>query len=264
MFLHKIYIALFILRMKNVNYDVAYDHLRRKFANGSYAPGRLLKTNDLSSEIGVSRTPVREALRRLEADGLVVIRARSGASVKSMDLAEYRELCGMRLALESYAAGLAAVHRSNIDLVSMRVACDAMGKLTEILATQPEEDLRVAELRREDIRFHVAIMTAAKSDLLKKEILRLHLISRVVSGPAPGASRICLGKEERTANLRAVSQSHEEIFHAIETKDASAAKSAMEKHIQEIINKNVRVMALIELESLPRELTDEELIDLPQ
>jgi DNA-binding GntR family transcriptional regulator len=68
--------------MKNVNSDIAYDFLRKRILNGEYPPGRALMTEVLSDEIGVSRTPVRDALRKLEADGLVSIRARLGASVK--------------------------------------------------------------------------------------------------------------------------------------------------------------------------------------
>src|SRR3954463_3325679 len=183
--------------MKNVNSDVAYDYIRKKILNGEYAPGQALMTKDLSSEIGVSRTPVRDALRQLEADGLVIIRAHLGASVKTMDLKEYRELCGLRLALESYAAGLAAGNRTDTDLQEIRFALESMRKLTEKIVAAKEEETLLAELGREDVRFHIAIMSAAKSDLIKKEILRLHLINRVVVGPAPGTSKIVVGKEER-------------------------------------------------------------------
>jgi DNA-binding GntR family transcriptional regulator len=60
--------------MKHVNSDVAYDFIRKRILNGEFSPGHALMTKELSAEIGVSRTPIRDALRQLEADGLVTIR----------------------------------------------------------------------------------------------------------------------------------------------------------------------------------------------
>jgi DNA-binding GntR family transcriptional regulator len=245
--------------MKNVNSDIAYDHIRKRILSGEYPPGQALMTTDLSEEIGVSRTPVRDALRQLEADGLVSIRAHLGASVKTMDLKEYRELCGMRLALESYAAGEAATHRTESDLAELRFALDSMRKITERIIAGKEEESRLAELIRDDVRFHIAIMTAAKSDLIKKEILRLHLINRVVSSAAPGAGKAATDKESRDANRRAVLKSHDHIFQAIVKGDAPAAKLAMEEHIQDIIDKNLRMMGREQRGGAVRELTEEEL-----
>jgi DNA-binding GntR family transcriptional regulator len=85
--------------MKSVNTDVAYDFIRKKILGGDYAPGQALMTELLATEIGVSRTPVRDALRKLETDGLVTIRAHLGASVKKMEVKEFREMCDLRLAL---------------------------------------------------------------------------------------------------------------------------------------------------------------------
>ncbi len=245
--------------MKNVNSDVAYDHIRKKILSGEYAPGQPLMTSDLSNEIGVSRTPVRDALRQLEADGLVSIRARLGASVKTVDHKEYRELCGMRLALESYAAGLAATNRTEDELAEIKFALDSMRKLTDEIVGGREDENLLGELIREDVRFHIAIMTAAKSDLIKKEILRLHLINRVVSATAPGSSKLAGDKPSRDANRRAVLKSHEHIYHAIAKGDAAAAKLAMEEHIQDIIDKNLKLIGRDDRGTGARELTEEEL-----
>jgi DNA-binding GntR family transcriptional regulator len=215
-------------------------------------------TKELSAEIGVSRTPVRDALRQLEADGLVIIRAHLGASVKTVDLKEYRELCGLRLALETYAAGLAAQHRTDADLQEIRFALDSMRKLTERIVAAKDEQAFLADLVREDVRFHVAIMTAGKNELMKKEILRLHLINRVVSASAPGVTK-SPDKAAQDANRRAVLKSHEEIFTAIERQNANAARVAMESHIQDIIDKNLRQMARADGGVMARQLTEEEL-----
>ena len=76
--------------MKKVNSDVAYDYIRKKILSGEFLPGYSLMTEVLSSDIGVSRTPIREALHRLKADGLVTIRAHLGASVTKMGVEEFK------------------------------------------------------------------------------------------------------------------------------------------------------------------------------
>ena len=161
----------FRIAMKSVNTDVAYNHIRKRILSGEYPPGHPLMTELLANEIKVSRTPVRDALRKLETDGLVTIQAHLGASVKKMQLKEFREMCDLRLALESHAAGLAALNRTDADLSEIQFALEAMRRLTAEIASAPEEQPLISELVHEDVRFHIAVMTAAKNELMKKEIL---------------------------------------------------------------------------------------------
>jgi DNA-binding GntR family transcriptional regulator len=247
--------------MKHVNSDVAYDFIRKRILSGEYPPDHALMTKELAAEIGVSRTPVRDALRQLEADGLVTILPHLGASVKSMQAKEYREMCDLRLALESHAAGLAAKNRTDEDLKEMRLALESLRKITErvIAAAQDGNQSLIGQLVHEDVRFHIAIMTAAKSDLMKKEILRLHLINRIVSVPYPSETKVVIEKAESDARRQSILESHQEIFQAIERGDAIIAKNAMEHHIQDIIDHQLRLMARATSGPMARELTDEEL-----
>ncbi len=245
--------------MRHVNTDVAYDYIRKRILSGEYPPGQALMTELLSDEIGVSRTPVRDALRKLEADGLVSIRARLGASVKKMDVKEFREMCDLRLALESHAAGMAAANHTEAELHEIQLALEAMHGLTERVNAARQEEPLISELARQDVRFHLAIMTAAKSDLMKKEILRLHLINRVVSGPS-GAEQAPADKAQRDARRVVVLASHREIYEAIARGNAAAAKRAMERHIQDIIDTTLRRMTQAESGAIVRELTAEELV----
>jgi DNA-binding GntR family transcriptional regulator len=170
--------------MKKVNSDVAYDYIRKKILSGEYPPGYALMTEALSIENEVSRTPVREALHKLKAEGLVSISPRLGASVKKMDVKEFREMCELRLALEGHAAGLAALNHSQADLREIRYALDAMRELTARILAAKDEAPFINELLREDVRFHIAIMTAASNNLMKSEILRLNMINRIMLAPA--------------------------------------------------------------------------------
>ena len=248
--------------MQNVNSDKAYDFIRKKILDREYPPGAALMTEQLSAEIGVSRTPVRDALRQLESDGLVSIRPRQGASVKQVDLKELREMCELRLALEGHAAYLAALNRTEAELADIKVALDSMHRLVAALAAAEKEEPLHSELMREDVRFHVAIMTAAKNDLMKKEILRLHLINRVVAGTkepnrekkAPPA------KMDADARRQQVYRAHSKIFEAIARRDGPAAKAAMESHIQELIEHSLREFAQFEAGRSVRPLGADELL----
>lgn len=250
--------------MRNVNSDKAYTFIRKKILDRAYPPGMALMTEQLSAEIGVSRTPVRDALRQLESDGLVSIRPRQGASVKQADLKELREMCELRLALEGHAAYLAARNRTESELAEIGVALQAMQRLVKAIAGADTEEPLLTELMQEDVRFHIAIMSAAKNDLMKKEILRLHLINRVVAGtrnPDAGLER-ATAKIDTDARRRKVLASHREIFEAIAGRDGPAAKSAMENHIQELIEHSLRVLAQIEAGRTVRALAADELLYL--
>lgn len=242
--------------MKKVNSDVAYDFIRGKILNGEFPPGYPLMTAALSELTKVSRTPVREALHKLKAEGLVSIRPRLGASVKTMDIKEFREMCELRLALEGHAAGLAAVNHSISDLREIKLALEAMRTLTEKILSSTEESAYIDDLQREDVRFHIAIMSAAKNDLMKREILRLHLVNRIVSTKRKTASQVT--KADSDQNRRKVMASHDEIYDAIEKGNQLLAKEAMEKHIQDIIVKSLRSFSAASKYER-RELTEEEL-----
>lgn len=191
---------------------------------------------------------------------MVIIKAHMGASVKAMDFKEYKEMCGLRLALESYAAGLAAEHRTSDELAEMKQALESMRDLTEKAVASTDRDNAVMEeLRRQDVRFHIAIISAAKSDLLKKEVLRLHIVSRVVSGPSPGGMKAGQDKVADNAHRQEVQQGHDAIFTAIEQGDVVEAKLAMERHIQDIIDTNLRKLARVDQMSIGRQLSEEEL-----
>ncbi len=243
--------------MKKVNSDVAYEAIRKKILKGEFPPGHPLQTEALSTLTKVSRTPVREALHRLESEGLVTIRPRLGASVTKMDLKEFRQMCELRLALEGHAAALAAVNHTQGELKEIGSAMEAMRVLTQKIISSKEEQPFMDELQNEDVRFHIAIMTAAKNDLMKREILRLHLVNRVVGAPG-NARAVFRSKAESDENRRKVLASHEAIYDAIAQGAATAAKIAMEKHIQDIIDKWMRAFTQT-VASNPRELTEEEM-----
>ncbi|MDG4864320.1 GntR family transcriptional regulator, partial [Streptomyces sp. T-3] len=105
--------------------DRAYETLRRRIIEAQLQPGQRLVERDLAAELEVSRIPLREALRRLEADGLVLLVPHRGALVAPFTPTDVRDLFDVRESLESLAARLAAERADAEGLERLRVRLDA-------------------------------------------------------------------------------------------------------------------------------------------
>ena len=229
--------------MKSVNTDIAYDHVRQRILSGEYGPGAALMTEALAEEVGVSRTPVRDALRKLEADGLVEIQPRLGARVKQFDRQEFREMCELRLALEAQTAGLAAKNRTVEDLAEIEAPLMVMRAISVELKKARSRTPKLNKIAKEDVRFHLAIMAASKNALMQREILRLHLVHRVAQTPVGKSFQGAASRDEQVANNDRVLAEHEAIFAAIAAGDGRAAKRAMETHIENLLEISLRKLA---------------------
>ncbi len=250
--------------MKTGSYShAAYDFIRKAILNGAYKPGQALPEAEIAQKSGVSRTPVREALRQLESEGLITIRANAGAKVKAVTLKEYRETTEVRQALEATAAGLAAQNRTDEELEAIRIPLEKLTRATEALVREDHEkpDL-VKEVVEEDVRFHLAIILAAGNDLLKKEIMRLHLIQKVVTNMHPEMERLHpagADKAKRDAWRAESLTFHRNIFEAIRDRDAAKAKRVMEQHLQLVIDLSLLAMARAKNSSRTQGLSPEDM-----
>lgn len=138
-----------------------YERLRRAIVEGRHPPGARLVEQRLAEELDVSRTPVREAVRRLESEGLVVVERNRGAHVRPLSEAEIADLYEVRARLEAYAAELAAARATADDLDSLRAACVAFdeavagaGRGTGVQAVRTLDDANA--------RFHGALHRASR------------------------------------------------------------------------------------------------------
>lgn len=130
--------------------DQVLTELRRRIVDGDYAQGERLTENRLAEDFGVSRNPVREALRVVETEGFVQILPRRGAVVATLDELAIRDLFAVRGQLETLAAGLAAERATEQDVARLR------GLLEEASAATDAKDFdRVAELNS---ALHLAVM----------------------------------------------------------------------------------------------------------
>lgn len=139
------------------------DHIRNLILSRKFKPGDRLVQSDLANEFGVSRTPIREALHNLASEGLVSFSAYKGATVADFSLVELEEIYTVRIALESYAAYLAAQYITEEELQQMEVLL----KMTEE-AYQEVDHLRMLQLNRE---FHVILYNASRQNRLYEMII---------------------------------------------------------------------------------------------
>jgi DNA-binding GntR family transcriptional regulator len=123
--------------------DRAYVVIRDDILSGRLAPGERLREEELTRQIGVSRTPVREALRRLESDGYTIVEPNKGASVPVYSKRDVDEIYGLRALLEGHAARRAA----------SRITADQIAQLERLNAAMKQEDS--LEPRGSDIKAHM-------------------------------------------------------------------------------------------------------------
>ena len=106
--------------------QLAYEHLRERITRGGYGPGYRLVLDQLARELGMSVVPVREAIRRLEAEGVVTFERNIGARVAAIDPVDYRDACQTLAIVEAAAVALAQPHLAAADLAEARAINDRL------------------------------------------------------------------------------------------------------------------------------------------
>jgi DNA-binding GntR family transcriptional regulator len=203
--------------------------IQARVLSGELASGTRLRQEALAEEFGVSRTPVREALRKLQASGLVELRPNRGALVRGLSAREIRDAYEVRAELEGLAAELAAVRIRQEQLDRLREAQalfgDALEHTVRARADSHEpRDEEIARWGRANDLFHQVIQEAAGNDVLVRTLGHLHR-----SFPRD-LSRIVL--RESTALLRDNVQEHAAVLAALERGDAATARELMARHVR--------------------------------
>lgn len=201
--------------------NATYQRLLMDLREGRLGPGDRLRETELAERLGVSRTPIREAIRLLEADGIVTHLPRQGATIRGLDYAEVMELYEMRAVLEGTAARLASRAASDIEieeLYDMNQQMAALGNSAEAFT-----------LNRQ---FHAALVDAAKNRFLTRSIQALHKALMILG-------RTTLIQSDR-ADMAV--KEHLAVLDAIKARDALRAEAAMRDHIEAA--QRVRVRAL--------------------
>ena len=194
----------------------AYQTIRARIMDGSFPPGAALREEALAAEIGVSRTPVRDALRRLLADGLVESARNRGTFVAEITTDDLLEVYQLRAMLEGFAARRAASRITPGELAALRGLADRM----EAIEGAPEQV--VARFHALNAEFHATLVRAARS--------------RRVEGMLGWAFQVPLVllkqyRMQEWINLQRSNQQHREIIEALSTRNAEWAGFAVSAHL---------------------------------
>jgi len=194
--------------------EIVFETLREAIIRGDLAPGERLMEMQLAEEMGVSRTPVREAIRKLELEGFVAMVPRKGAYVADYTIKDITDVFEIRAALESLAAGLACERITEQELDELQVLVVKVGE------TIKEHDIDA--IVQIDTEFHDRIYRASRNSRLEQMISNLReqiQRFRATSLSSPG-------------RLKDTLQEHKAIVDAIAMRDVALAQKLAREHVE--------------------------------
>jgi DNA-binding GntR family transcriptional regulator len=189
--------------------------IREGIVGGRLRPGQRLKEEHLAAELGLSRTPVREALVLLSAEGLLDMQPNRGATVRHYTPEEIRDVYGLRAVLEGYAARLAAQRVTPERVEALEESCDRF----EVLCRGEDVPALIAE----NGLFHDAILDSAGVDQL------VGMVRSVVELPLVYKSFLWYSPEQRQMSTHY----HRQILKGLRARDSERAELAMKEHVFE-------------------------------
>ncbi len=192
--------------------------MRASILTGAYGPEERLIEEQLAERLGVSRTPIRQALTRLEAEGLVELAPNRGARVRSFSVADVWDIYDLRAVLEGHAARRAAGRLGGDELARLQELAGEMEGLAGRFENHEEEIRTLVALNQE---FHGAIVEATRNKRLRR------LISRTVEIPLMFKTFFWYTPHERVIS----NHYHRKILHALEEGDEDRAEIVMREHV---------------------------------
>ncbi len=187
-------------------------------------PGARLTETEIADRLAISRTPVREAIRRLEADGLVDHRPRTGAVVRQLSYPDVMELYEMRVVLEGTAARLAARGASEVEI-------EDLSAINADMAASAETDDAAAVYRLNQL-FHTTLLNAARNRFLMKSVQAIQK-TLLILGPST------LAEPDR---VREALEEHRGILDALAARDGAAAEQRMRQHMERAQRSRLRLL----------------------
>lgn len=192
--------------------DTAYQSLRRSITAGELRPGDRLREGELAASLGISRTPLREALQRLEAEGLISAAPRRGLVVTQIEREEIAQLYAVREVLEGLAGRMAAQHASSAEIEAMR----------ELVDRQSRTKSDAVALAQLNTQFRDVVHNATRNRFLTSVLDVLEIPVAVLPSPAFA-----------TSGQGAMShRDHVELVAAIERRDADRAGELSAAHMR--------------------------------
>jgi DNA-binding GntR family transcriptional regulator len=194
-----------------------FAELKRRILLAEFRPGQALQEQDLAREFGVSRTPIREALIRLQAEGLVVMVRGRGVHVSETSVRELKEACELRRHLDGLVG----------KLVPERITPEELAGMKRLLSEMKGET-QTATLRALDLEFHEAIDRATHNDLLRATLEDLrNKVARTWDLAVPA------GKDLYFAGIE---KEFGEFVRAVERKDGDECTRILHAHLARYID----------------------------
>jgi DNA-binding GntR family transcriptional regulator len=193
--------------------EVACDEIRKGIREGRIATGEHLTEVDLAAWLGMSRTPIREAMRRLQSEGLLLNQPFRGALVMRLDADDMRQMFAVRELLEPAAAAACALNAGPLEIAALKAILDQE-------AVQLDNPAALIPLNRQ---FHDIILESARNQFLSKAIAGVYSLI-----PLLGDSNLLNGPHAREAHVE-----HRDIIDAIEHHDASRAEAVAREHVRQ-------------------------------
>jgi DNA-binding GntR family transcriptional regulator len=193
----------------------AYERLKERIITTQMPPGAVIQEAVLMAELGLGRTPIREALKLLEAEKLVVVSSRRGMYVSGVSISDLAEIQEIRSVLDPLCARLAVSRITAAELAEMRSLVEA--------AQAPVEKRDLKALMTLDRRFHSLLARSSCNELLEAELETLYNLS----------ARIWYLYLDRLDQSDLAYDAWSEILSALETKDAGRAEQAILRHIRD-------------------------------
>ncbi|MDD4568620.1 MAG: GntR family transcriptional regulator [Tepidanaerobacteraceae bacterium] len=196
--------------------DLVFSAMREAILNGRLKPGERLMEVQMAEEMGVSRTPVREAIRKLELEGLVVMVPRKGAYVAGLTLKDVADVFEIRGSLEGLAAALAAERITDEEIKNLdRV-------LKDISSAGEKGDIET--IIKKDVEFHQVLFKSSRNERL----------AQIINNLKEQIDRFRAQSFNNPARLKSVILEHKRILDAIKQGDTENAEKLAKEHIYEV------------------------------
>ena len=194
--------------------ELVCEHIREAIISGVFSPGERLMEIQMADEMGVSRTPVREAIRMLEKEGFVVMIPRRGTYVSNMSIKDINDVYEIRISLDTLAAGLAAERITDGELEELQCLLVKIGEAIE--------SNNMAKIVEADIEFHDVLYKASRNERLRNIINNLReqiTVIRGVSMRYPG-------------RLKDTQEEHRRLVESIAARNVEKSQEAARIHLE--------------------------------
>ncbi len=196
--------------------EIVFENLREAILEGRLEPGQRMMEIQLAEQLGVSRTPVREAIRKLELEGLVIMIPRKGAYVADVSIKDILEVLEIRAILEGLAASLAATRMSDEEIDELEMISYQFKKCYQ------KDDIE--GMIEKDVEFHDRIFNSARNEKL----------NHIVQGLREQIYRFRVTYISEYNKAKELVEEHENILEAISQRDAEKANEYALKHIENL------------------------------